>query len=204
MPQDTLSLYSSNPAGSSPGGGRVPSGAPHYSRSARALESGSDEYAAQLAGVTLPAQAQYKIVIVGDSGVGKTCLLVRFTEASFGDSSASTIGVDFTSRDVTVGSPGLRVKLQMWDTAGQERYRAAMTSYYRGAHGIIFAYAVDNRKSFAAIEQWVIDVERFAGAGCAKLIVATVRATAGASVVSPPFNVSWCRRRKLTFPRSSG
>ena len=175
MPQDTLSLYSNNPAGSSPGGGRVPSGAPH-SHSAAALSSGSDEYAAQLAGVTLPAQRQYKIVIVGNSGVGKTCLLVRFTEASFSDKGASTIGVDFTARDVTVGSPGLRVKLQMWDTAGQERYRAAMTSYYRGAHGIIFAYAVDDRKSFAAIEQWVIDVEKFAGTGCAKLIVGTVRA----------------------------
>ena len=132
---------SENPAASSPGGGGGVRSAGIYDR------AGAEDAA--------PTE-QYKVVIVGDSGVGKSCLMVRYTERVYADQ-ISTVGVDFTSRDITVGQ-GTRVKLQLWDTAGQERYRAAMSSYYRGAQGIMLTYSVDDRQSFDNIERWIADV----------------------------------------------
>jgi small GTP-binding protein len=157
-----LSAEAPNPAATSAGGGAIlgPQAA-GAGTAAGGAGGGAAEWGA--------AQDQYKLVIVGDSGVGKTCLMVRFTEAMFAEQIA-TVGVDFTARDVTVGH-SLRVKLQLWDTAGQERYRAAMGSYYRGAQGVMFVYSVDDRRSFEAMGQWLRDVEKYSGPGCAKLLV---------------------------------
>ncbi|PWA69050.1 small GTPase superfamily [Artemisia annua] len=77
----------------------------------------------------------FKLLLIGDSGVGKSCLLLRFADDSYLDSYISTIGVDFKIR--TVEQDGKTIKLQIWDTAGQERFRTITSSYYRGAHGII-------------------------------------------------------------------
>ncbi|AQK73196.1 ypt homolog4, partial [Zea mays] len=80
----------------------------------------------------------FKLLLIGDSGVGKSCLLLRFADDSYLDSYISTIGVDFKIR--TVEQDGKTIKLQIWDTAGQERFRTITSSYYRGAHGIIVSW----------------------------------------------------------------
>lgn len=93
-----------------------------------------------------------KILLVGDSGVGKSCLLVRFVEDRFNPSFITTIGIDFKIK--TVDLNGKKVKLQLWDTAGQERFRTITTAYYRGAMGIIMVYDVTDERTFNNIKQW--------------------------------------------------
>lgn len=93
-----------------------------------------------------------KILLVGDSGVGKSCLLVRFVEDRFNPSFITTIGIDFKIK--TVDIDGRKVKLQLWDTAGQERFRTITTAYYRGAMGIIMVYDVTDERTYANIKQW--------------------------------------------------
>jgi len=94
---------------------------------------------------------QIKLLLIGDSGVGKSCCLLRFSEDSFTPSFITTIGIDFKIR--TIDLDGKRVKLQIWDTAGQERFRTITTAYYRGAMGILLVYDVTDEKSFNSTRQ---------------------------------------------------
>ena len=80
----------------------------------------------------------FKLLIIGDSGVGKSCLLMQFSDNLFSDTTTATIGVDFKS--CTVDVAGAKVKLEIWDTVGQERFRAITSMHYRGTHGVIFVY----------------------------------------------------------------
>uniref|UniRef100_A0A0N4ZWN7 Ras-related protein Rab-7b n=1 Tax=Parastrongyloides trichosuri TaxID=131310 RepID=A0A0N4ZWN7_PARTI len=93
-----------------------------------------------------------KIVVLGDSGVGKTAIMNRFAENYYSDCYKSTIGADFRSKDVTID--GVSVTLQIWDTAGQERYKSLGVAFYRGADCCILVYDVTNSKSFSRIEYW--------------------------------------------------
>lgn len=102
----------------------------------------------------------YKIIVVGDSGVGKTSLMSRFADDTFSHSYISTIGVDFRMK--TVHHDGKKVKLQIWDTAGQERFRTITSAYYRGANGIMLVYAVNDKESFEHVEDWLIEIDRYA------------------------------------------
>jgi Ras-related protein Rab-1A len=111
----------------------------------------------------------FKLLIIGDSGVGKSCLLLRFSDDIFTDSFISTIGVDFKIK--TVDIEGVKIKLQIWDTAGQERFRTITSSYYRGAHGIIVVYDVTDQKSFDNITKWLKEIDTFAGGQVQKLLV---------------------------------
>merc|ERR1711966_349389 len=88
----------------------------------------------------------FKLLLIGDSGVGKSCLLLRFADDKWTDSYISTIGVDFKIR--TIELDGKTIKLQIWDTAGQERFRTISSTYYRGAHGIIVVYDITDNESF--------------------------------------------------------
>ncbi|KAK1071653.1 ras GTPase, partial [Friedmanniomyces endolithicus] len=88
----------------------------------------------------------FKLLLIGDSGVGKSCLLLRFADDTYTESYISTIGVDFKIR--TIELDGKTVKLQIWDTAGQERFRTITSSYYRGAHCICVVYDVTDMDSF--------------------------------------------------------
>jgi Ras-related protein Rab-1A len=111
----------------------------------------------------------FKLVLIGDSGVGKSCLLLRFADDAFTDSYISTIGVDFRFRTVTIDSK--IVKLQIWDTAGQERFRTITSAYYRGADGIIMVYDVTSSESFDHVEEWLSEVDRYANENTCKLLV---------------------------------
>ncbi|OQV22269.1 Ras-related protein Rab-35 [Hypsibius exemplaris] len=99
----------------------------------------------------------FKLLIIGDSGVGKSSLLLRFSDGTFTGSYITTIGVDFKIRTIVVN--GERVKLQIWDTAGQERFRTITSTYYRGTHGVIVVYDVTNGESFANIKRWLEEIE---------------------------------------------
>eukprot|EP00934_Nitzschia_sp_Nitz4_P006234 Nitzschia sp. Nitz4//scaffold238_size30058//21838//22677//NITZ4_008004-RA/size30058-augustus-gene-0.18-mRNA-1//-1//CDS//3329543543//6224//frame0 len=111
----------------------------------------------------------FKLLIIGDSGVGKSCLLLRFTDDTYTDAYTSTIGVDFKIR--TTDLDGKVIKLQIWDTAGQERFRTITSSYYRGAHGIVIVYDVSDRASFQNVKQWLHEIDRNAGEATQKLLI---------------------------------
>ncbi|KII62436.1 Ras-related protein Rab-11A [Thelohanellus kitauei] len=95
----------------------------------------------------------YKIVLIGDSGVGKSNLLSRFTRNEFNLESKSTIGVEFATR--SIDADGQTIKAQIWDTAGQERYRAITTAYYRGAVGALVVYDITKSLTFEHVANWV-------------------------------------------------
>ncbi|KAM5365593.1 hypothetical protein ACJZ2D_010928 [Fusarium nematophilum] len=110
-----------------------------------------------------------KLLLIGDSGVGKSCCLLRFSEDSFTPSFITTIGIDFKIR--TIELDGKRVKLQIWDTAGQERFRTITTAYYRGAMGILLVYDVTDERSFNNIRTWFQNVEQHATEGVNKILI---------------------------------
>ncbi|KAK7306598.1 hypothetical protein VNO77_44547 [Canavalia gladiata] len=95
----------------------------------------------------------FKVVLIGDSGVGKSNLLSRFTKNEFSLESKSTIGVEFATRSIRVHDKV--VKAQIWDTAGQERYRAITSAYYRGAVGALLVYDVTRHVTFENVERWL-------------------------------------------------
>lgn len=111
----------------------------------------------------------FKLLLIGDSGVGKSCLLLRFADDTYTESYISTIGVDFKIR--TIELDGKTIKLQIWDTAGQERFRTITSSYYRGAHGIIVVYDVTDLDSFNNVKQWLHEIDRYACDNVNKLLV---------------------------------
>ena len=139
-------------------------------------------------------------MLIGDSGVGKSCLLLRFADDKWTDSYISTIGVDFVRRrprspnsppklrrgappDAAAPAPAREqkirtieldkktIKLQIWDTAGQERFRTISSTYYRGAHGIIVVYDVTDVESFNNVKQWLHEIDRYACENVNKLLV---------------------------------
>ncbi|KAG9043978.1 hypothetical protein FS837_008934 [Tulasnella sp. UAMH 9824] len=112
-----------------------------------------------------------KLLLIGNSSVGKSSLLLRFADETFltEDESSATIGVDFRVSKMEVG--GRRVKLSIWDTAGQERFRTITSSYYRGAQGIILVYDVSNRESFEALPKWFTELETYVSPNVVKILV---------------------------------
>ncbi|KAH9418797.1 hypothetical protein DERP_004123 [Dermatophagoides pteronyssinus] len=119
----------------------------------------------------------YKILLLGDSNVGKTCIVQRFCDDSFIDGYISTIGIDFKQKMIKLdddnddGDENL-IKLQLWDTAGQERFRALTTAYYRGAMGIIVVYDVTNLESFQHVQYWFKNIDENASPQVIKILVA--------------------------------
>lgn len=111
----------------------------------------------------------FKLLLIGDSGVGKSCLLLRFADDTYTESYISTIGVDFKIR--TIELDGKTIKLQIWDPAGQERFRTITSSYYRGAHGIIVVYDITDQESFNNVKQWLQEIDRYACENVNKLLV---------------------------------
>ncbi|XP_023655493.1 ras-related protein Rab-43 [Brienomyrus brachyistius] len=111
----------------------------------------------------------FKIVLVGDVGVGKTCVVQRFKTGIFIERQGNTIGVDFTMK--TIDIQGKRVKLQIWDTAGQERFRTITQSYYRSTNGAIIAYDITKKSSFLSVPKWMEDVQKYGSSNIVSLLI---------------------------------
>lgn len=101
----------------------------------------------------------FKFIMVGDSGVGKSNISSRFIKNQFDIESKTTLGVEFFTKDVIINHTN--IKVQLWDTAGQERYKSIVTSYYRGAIGIILVYDISNRTSFNNLIFWLQQIETY-------------------------------------------
>jgi len=110
-----------------------------------------------------------KLLIIGDSGVGKTCLLLRFCENNFMMTHLTTIGIDFKIKTIDVD--GKKIKMQIWDTAGQERFKTITQTYYKGAMGIILTYACNDRESFNSIANWMQQIKTHANEDVCKILV---------------------------------
>jgi Ras-related protein Rab-1A len=102
----------------------------------------------------------FKIILIGKSGVGKTCLIKRYADDVYQTNYISTIGVDFKIKTITID--GEVVKLQIWDTAGQERFRTITNSYYRGAHGIMVVFDMTDKDSFRDVTSWLEEISKHA------------------------------------------
>ena len=106
---------------------------------------------------------------MGDAGVGKSSIILRYTNNEFNASLVSSIGVDFKSKDILINNQ--KIKIQIWDTAGHERFRTITTSYYRGAHTIVIVFDLSSRVSFEHIDNWLEQINKYAKENVLKYLV---------------------------------
>jgi len=118
---------------------------------------------------TLPYKFLFKYIIVGETSVGKSCLLLQFTDKRFVAQHDLTIGVEFGSRTINIDSN--QVKLQIWDTAGQEKFRAITRSYYRGAAGALLVYDISRRETFERLSTWLEDCLKYSNANIVIIVI---------------------------------
>ncbi|OZJ06750.1 Ras-related protein Rab-11A [Bifiguratus adelaidae] len=111
----------------------------------------------------------FKVVLIGDSGVGKSNLLARFTRNEFNLESKSTIGVEFATRSIQVDNK--TIKAQIWDTAGQERYRAITSAYYRGAVGALLVYDIAKHATYENVNRWLKELRDHADSNIVIMLV---------------------------------
>jgi len=143
----------------------------------------------------------FKVLLIGDAGVGKSSLLLRFTDDSFEEHMASTIGVDFKVKTVTIG--GKTAKLTLWDTAGQERFRTLTSSYYRGCHGIILVFDVNERETFTHLQKWLEELDLYTTTqSTAKLLVGN-KIDLEAREVSVEEATEFARRQAMMYVEAS-
>lgn len=112
----------------------------------------------------------FKVVMIGDSGVGKSNLLMRYTKGEFNIESKTTIGVEFATKSIRTQDKKV-IKAQIWDTAGLERYRAITNAYYRGAVGALLVYDVTSLSSFQHVSNWLKELKQYADSNIVILLV---------------------------------
>ena len=144
----------------------------------------------------------FKVLLIGDAGVGKSSILLRFTDDTFNEHLEATIGVDFKVKMLEVA--GKRTKITIWDTAGQERFRTLTSSYYRGAQGIVLVYDVTRRDTFDNLEPWLQEVELYCPSGgkdVVKLLVGNKKdkATMSGREVEGREALDWARAKGMMF-----
>eukprot|EP01017_Pseudomicrothorax_dubius_P009510 TRINITY_DN1323_c0_g1_i4.p1 TRINITY_DN1323_c0_g1~~TRINITY_DN1323_c0_g1_i4.p1 ORF type:complete len:253 (+),score=44.26 TRINITY_DN1323_c0_g1_i4:74-760(+) len=159
-----------------------------------------------LRGNSIKMQREYdhlfKLVIIGNSGVGKSSLLLRFADDAFSDTYLTTIGVDFRFR--TLNIDGKNVKLQIWDTAGQERFRTITNAYYKGADGIVIVYDVTNQSSFDDIEKyWINEVESFGEKDVELILIGNKNDLSSDKIVPTELAEEYAKARKMMFFEAS-
>lgn len=144
----------------------------------------------------------FKIILIGDLGVGKTCLLGRYATNRFYDNFCSTIGVDFQTRTIVIDDK--KIKLVLWDTAGQERFSNVTSSYFRGAHGIIMVYDICNRVSFQEIaNKWLRLADRFGERTVVRVLAGTKMDRESDREVPFKEAEKFAREREFTFFETS-
>jgi len=143
----------------------------------------------------------FKLLLIGDSGVGKTCILFRFSEDAFNTTFISTIGIDFKIK--TIELRGKKIKLQIWDTAGQERFHTITTSYYRGAMGIMLVYDITNAKSFDNIAKWLRNIDEHANEDVERMILGNKADMEDKRVVSKERGEGIAREHNISFLETS-
>ena len=111
----------------------------------------------------------FKVLLLGNSNVGKSSLFLRFVDDIWNDTFVPTIGVDFKIKTFNIDSK--KIKMQIWDTAGQERFKNIIASYYRGAHGILLLYDVTDKDSFKNLSNWLIEIEKNASKNVLKVLI---------------------------------
>lgn len=114
-------------------------------------------------------QAPFKLLLIGDSAVGKSSILLRFCDNTFQEGTVNLTSVDFKTKNILLDNKP--VQLQVWDTAGQERFRTITSSFYRGAHGIIVVYDITDQGTFNNVKLWMQEIQRYASAGVCKMLV---------------------------------
>jgi len=112
----------------------------------------------------------YKVVVIGDSGVGKTNIITRFTTNEFIVENKATIGVEFGHAEFKLAD-GIKIKVQIWDTAGQERFRAITRGYYKGAHGALVVFDITKAITFRNVEKWITELQEFADSDIVIMLV---------------------------------
>ncbi|MCL4168763.1 UNVERIFIED_CONTAM: hypothetical protein GTU68_021489 [Idotea baltica] len=110
-----------------------------------------------------------KVVIIGDTAVGKTNILLRYVNEEYKMTHITTIGVDFKIK--TINIDGVKIRMQIWDTAGQERFKTITETYYKGAAGVVLVYAVNDRKTFNSLENWIKQINESQPENICKIIV---------------------------------
>ncbi|XP_072965349.1 ras-related protein RABA4c-like [Typha angustifolia] len=143
----------------------------------------------------------FKIVVVGDSAVGKTQLLGRFTKDEFFLDSKSTIGVEFQTRTLTLNRK--HIKAQIWDTAGQERYRAVTSAYYRGALGAMLVYDVTRRQTFDHVARWVEELRAHADKSIVVMLIGNKADLTQKRAVSTEEAIEFAEEQGLFFSEAS-
>lgn len=143
----------------------------------------------------------FKVVLIGDSGAGKSSLLSRFTRNEFNFSTKSTIGVEFATRSIRVEEK--TVKAQLWDTAGQERYRAVTSAYYRGAVGALLVYDVTRRQTFENLDRWIKELREHADANVVVMVVGNKADLRHARAVTTDDARFFAEREKTFFMETS-
>ena len=111
----------------------------------------------------------FKILLVGNSNVGKSSLFLRFVDEIWKENFVPTIGVDFKIKSIKINNK--IIKLQIWDTAGQERFKSILSSYYKGANGILLLYDITNINSFKSLSNWLIDIEKNSSKNVKKILI---------------------------------
>lgn len=139
--------------------------------------------------------------MIGDSGVGKSNLLSRFTRNEFNLESKSTIGVEFATKSIQVDAK--TIKAQIWDTAGQERYRAITSAYYRGAVGALLVYDISKQSTFENVERWLRELRDHAESNIVIMLVGNKSDLRHKRAVSTEDAMSFAQRNNLAFIETS-
>ncbi|CAD7681980.1 unnamed protein product [Nyctereutes procyonoides] len=143
----------------------------------------------------------FKYIIIGDTGVGKSCLLLQFTDKRFQPVHDLTIGVEFGARMITID--GKRIKLQIWDTAGQESFRSITRSYYRGAAGALLVYDITRRDTFNHLTTWLEDARHYSNSNMVIMLIGNKSDLESRREVNKEEGEAFAREHGLIFMETS-
>ncbi|KAK8822703.1 Rab11 family GTPase [Blastocystis sp. ATCC 50177/Nand II] len=143
----------------------------------------------------------FKIVVIGDSSVGKTNILSRYTKDEFNIDSKATVGVEFASKCVRIDNK--IIKAQIWDTAGQERYRAITSAYYRGAVGALIVYDITSRPSFEDVEEWLSELKQHSDSNVVIMLVGNKCDLVNQRTVESEEAIAFAEKHSMVFIETS-